>query len=458
MSRPYIEPLAARWSPGVDEAAQQAALGREIGGKAAALARLGAAGFNVPAAYVVDCRGFADSIEASGLREPIACVLAEERFDALPELLQRLRLAPGLAAELEELPDGRYAVRSSGVLEDLADSSFAGQYASYLRREPESIGEAILDCYRSLYGEGILRYCLDRGLDLEQLQMAVIIQDMVEADCSGVAFTVDPVSGADTEIVAELTQGTAEDLVSGRVSAARYRYDWYEGRYLETPEGLAFSEAQAETLWQRCLEVQMHVGYPCDIEFAFRGEEFYLLQSRPITHLRYEGFESLWSNADFKDGGVSSTVCTPFMWSLYEYVWQERLSRFMVDSHIATPEEVDRPLGEMFYGRPYWNLSVVKTAMSHIPGYIERDFDMEYGVRIHYEGDGERTGFRPRALLHVLRIALAQRRILREHRSTVEAFRDAQLRRYEADRAALEEPMDGPELKRRWIELTRETI
>ena len=79
----------------------------------------------------------------------------------------------------------------------------------------------------------------------------------------------------------------------------------------------------------------------------------------------YSGIKDQWTTADFKDGGVSAGVCTPYMWSLYEYIWEYTLKKFVFDAKILRKNEW-RKAGDMFYGRPYWNLSLVKTAMSKV--------------------------------------------------------------------------------------------
>ena len=70
------------------------------------------------------------------------------------------------------------------------------------------------------------------------------------------------------------------------------------------------------------LSVQAGCGYPVDIEWVLAEGTFYLVQRRPITKLHTRGIEGEWTTADFKDGGVSSDVCTPLMWSLYDFIWE----------------------------------------------------------------------------------------------------------------------------------------
>ena len=69
-----------------------------------------------------------------------------------------------------------------------------------------------------------------------------------------------------------------------------------------------------------------------------------------LTKIEYQGYKYIWSTADFKDGGVSASICTPYMWSLYEYIWEYTIKKFIVDSKILRPSELPRKLGEMFYG------------------------------------------------------------------------------------------------------------
>ena len=120
----------------------------------------------------------------------------------------------------------------------------------------------------------------------------------------------------------------------------------------------------------------------------------------------YSSFEDLWSTADFKDGGVSASVCTPYMWSLYEYIWEYTLRKFILDSKILKPLELPTKLGDMFYGRCYWNMSAVKKAMSQVVGYKEREFDSEYGIQGNYEGNGNETKLTLKTTYHIIYLSI----------------------------------------------------
>jgi pyruvate,water dikinase len=430
------------------------------GGKARSLADLIRAGFDVPPGFVVTADALDAVLDHAGVGTDVTALLGSlpevgvaTAGPALRGLLADLVLPEPLAAEVRDRlrafePSTRFAVRSSGAREDGGDLSYAGQYETVLDVPADAVPSAILDCYRSTVTDAVLSYHLDHGIEATGSAFAVIVQEMVPAEVSGVAFTVNPLTGADTEVVVEGTHGLGDDLVSGRVRATRHVHDWYRERTLEP--GDVLSPAEAAAVVRMALDVQRHVGFPCDVEWAIAAGRLRVLQARPITRILHTGIPDQWSNADFKDGGVSATVCTPYMWSLYAAIWEKHLRAFMLDSALLAPAEI-RQLGHMFYGRPYWNMSVVKAAMAAAPGYRERQFDEEFGVRITYEGDGDTTPVTPRTLLRIARVALRQRRIVRNQRETVVATCADLLRvanGYE-DRLATTVPC-ADEVKRTW--------
>jgi pyruvate,water dikinase len=260
--------------------------------------------------------------------------------------------------------------------------------------------------------------------------MAVVVQEMVDSELSGICFTVNPVTGNDKRMLIEVIEGLGESIVSGKVNPEQYEYDRYEMKAVEN-NGTLVSLELLEKMGKVFSDIQIYFGYPCDIEFAVEKGELFILQSRSITRINYGGLKDIWTTADFKDGGVSASVCTPYMWSLYEYIWEHSLRKFILDSKILTEKDLARKLGEMYYGRPYWNLSVVKLAMSQVVGYREREFDQEYGIRRTYEGDGHVTRATPGALVHIARMALAQKKILKERNENAETLKRDLLKTYE---------------------------
>lgn len=254
----------------------------EFGGKSAHLGSTLRAGLPVPDGVAISV----DMVSAivAGKESPIAALA--ECFNDLP------------------LP---LAVRSSGVGEDSAGSSFAGQYESYLNiRTLEQLLDAIKKVWLSGHNEGVMGYREKLGLSGKP-QLGVAVQHLVVPDCSGVLFTRNPVTGAD-EIVIECAWGFGEVVVSGLVTPDYYSLD-NRGNLLESTPGykdvqlrmleeggLVEIETEAEQIEAPCLDDEKlrqlfqlagrcvaEFGPGQDIEWAFVGERLYLLQQRPIT-------------------------------------------------------------------------------------------------------------------------------------------------------------------------------
>lgn len=438
--------------------------GNNLGNKGKFLCMMRGAGFLVPDGIILDREEYARFIRENGMEQTLEGLLQgltreniEETSRKIIDLFEGKRFGEQLINKLQEAIDplGFYAVRSSGTKEDLEDHSFAGQYDTFLNvRGVEAVENAIIDCYRSMFLPVCLTYLVNQGIELKDIAMAVVVQEMVQAEYSGICFTVNPITGKDTEMSVEVARGLGDDVVSGKVAPQQYYYDWREKKGSFEEANRFLTKAQLEEYGETFLKVQLLFGYPCDIEFAIREGKLYILQARRITRINYAGLVDIWSTADFKDGGVSASVCTPYMWSLYEYIWEFTLRKFMIDGKILSPEEVNRKLGDMFYGRCYWNLSAVKLAMSKVIGYREREFDSEYGIRATYEGDGHITKATPSTLFAIAKMFFAQRKILKERNENCENYQADLLEKYGHYRKQYE---DGTitDIKKVWYELTK---
>ena len=164
----------------------------------------------------------------------------------------------------------------------------------------------------------------------------------------------------------------------------------------------------------------------------------------------------MWTTADFKDGGVSANVCTPYMWSLYEYIWEYSLRTFIVDSKILKDEELPKKLGEMYYGRCYWNLSAVKKTMKQIVGYKEREFDNEYGIVGDYVGDGVVTKATPKVLIKMIPIIIKQKGLLDDRRKNSERYKQELLDLYYDYKKKIDEHKIE-DITKAYMKITRET-
>jgi len=429
----------------------------KFGNKANSLIVMRKAGFDVPDGFVLDSDSFDDFLCHNKIDQALEKDLAkgelskktlakfdEAKFDADTETAIKSNLN---AKKL-------YAVRSSCTKEDLGNLSFAGQYKSFLFVKPEEIAAKIIECYKATYNDNIIAYCQKNHIKLNTLKMAVVVQEMVDADYSGICFTVDPMTGDDKNMLIEVAEGIGENIVSGRNAPEQYRYSWFNNKTKFNKKNQILDKAKLRAIGDVFSDIQRLFGYPCDIEFALKGGKLYILQARKITKIVYGGFTDAWTTADFKDGGVSATICRPFMWSLYEYTWDYVLPKFIADSKILSRKYLDQHvMGEMYFGRPYWNLSVVKEAMSKVVGYREREFDNEYGIRGKYEGDGVVTKASLGNLAHLARMALAQKKIVGERENIAEDLRDSLLGKY--DEYVKYFDRNPALLEEKWLKLTK---
>ncbi|MBQ8300248.1 MAG: phosphoenolpyruvate synthase [Clostridia bacterium] len=440
--------------------------GNEIGNKAKFLSDMKSNGFNVPNGFVLDKDTYQKVIRENNLDDEINNLLNVVKKENVSEIsnrilnvFQKTKIPEEIKNEINKYIDEtkKYAVRSSGMKEDLEHYSFAGQYETMLNVQGiDNIETAIVSCYKSMFSETVLSYLINNKIKLDDLYMSVIIQEMVDSEYSGVAFTLNPLTGNDKQMLIEIAPGLGENLVSGKAAPEQYNYNWYD-ESIEVDEKNKYIDAETlKRIGEEFSKIQLYFGYPCDIEFALKDNQLFILQARKITSLKYLDIKDMWSTADFKDGGVSATVCTPYMWSLYEYIWEFTLRKFMIDSKILKESDLNRKLGEMFYGRCYWNMSAVKLAMSKVIGYKEREFDSEYGVKINYEGDGQTTKVTPGSLIRIARIAIAQRKILKERNLNAENYKSDLLTKYENCKKHFEENQIE-DIEKEWYQLTKKT-
>lgn len=279
----------------------QGSTASQVGGKGANLGELHRLdGIAVPGGFCVTTLAFErvvravpsfdhrlDQLERAPARD--RALLSAELRDAvlatpLPDEVQ----TPILRALSELGEDGAYAVRSSATAEDLPGASFAGQHESYLNVVgAQAILEHIRRCWASLYTDRAIAYRTKHGFDQAKVRMAVVVQRMVPARASGVLFTADPVSGHRRVTVLEAIPGLGEALLSGHSEAKRFRIR--DGKIVEKSADVGgeapLTEAQALELETMGRQIEKHFGAPQDIEWCLTGEEFQVVQSRPITTL-----------------------------------------------------------------------------------------------------------------------------------------------------------------------------
>ena len=255
---------------------------RVAGGKGASLAAMAAAGLNVPPGFVIRADTMASCVDTEAVR---ACATRLD-WEAAQSLV-RVAIPPRREiGEAYEQLGGAVAVRSSACAEDSQEASFAGQQETFLEVEgADEVCDRVVECWASFFSERALFYRSQKG-SLGDLEMAVVVQTMVDAEKSGVLFTVDPVARRRDRVLVEAVYGLGEQVVSGEITPDHYIADRTgEVKTERLVHGGVLTRDELRTLVEAGTSLEGQFGMPQDIEWAIAGGTLYLLQSRPVTTL-----------------------------------------------------------------------------------------------------------------------------------------------------------------------------
>jgi phosphohistidine swiveling domain-containing protein len=295
-----------------------------IGGKGFALASMQQSGMRVPPAVCISTEAYQEYVSSTGLlaqmhmeiyRKPFEEMRWEEIWDTalrirnmfiktpLPSALEK-QLRDPIARRLSDKP---VSVRSSAPGEDSSKTSFAGLHESFVNiRGIGSILEHIRLVWASLWSDRALLYRQELGLDVEKSTMAVVIQEMVFGERSGVVFGVSPIQ--EKQAVVEAVYGLNQGLVDGTVEPDRWLLDRKSGRILSHhparrekllvpgPQGVRLETLQAELrrtapladrevgeVFELAMNAESLFGSPQDAEWTYLNNRLHALQARPIT-------------------------------------------------------------------------------------------------------------------------------------------------------------------------------
>ena len=299
-----------------------------VGGKGASLGEMTSLGLPVPKAFVVTAQAFRRFLVETGIEDTLFRKL--ERLDvddngaleSVSREVQDIVLSVEIPDQIREAIIDAYArmgengevvaVRSSATAEDLPEASFAGQQETFLNvLGNDDLLDAVQRCWASLYGARAIYYRAKQGFDDRGVNIAVVVQELIRSEKSGVMFTSHPVTGEPLTIV-EGSWGLGEAVVSGSVSPDNYVFDLRSERVVDrliaekeimiVPEGENGTKVVKLTPEQRTAPVlsdeevarlatlgkiaEEHYGVPQDVEWAIVGNEIFILQSRPITTIR----------------------------------------------------------------------------------------------------------------------------------------------------------------------------
>ena len=308
----------------LDDASAQLSL---IGGKGASLARMAAAGLPVPAGFHITTEAYRRFVAANALQKPILAAVSATKADDPATLEEAARQIGGLF-EQSAMPDEiaeairqayaalgggelPVAVRSSATAEDLPELSFAGQQETYLNMHGElMVLDAVKRCWASLWTARAIGYRGSHHIAQEEVSLAVVVQELVSAEASGILFTANPLTGARDQVMINAAWGLGEAIVGGQVTPDTVVVDKASGAITQqeisekdvmtvrTQSGTheeavpadrrtqaVLSPAQTAELARIGVQIEDLYGRPMDIEWALHNGHVSVVQARPITAL-----------------------------------------------------------------------------------------------------------------------------------------------------------------------------
>jgi len=273
------------------------------GGKGANLGEMAKIGIPVPPGFVVLASAFERFLEETDINVEIKAMWSriniediesvEEGSEILRDLILRAKMSKEIEKEILDafgvLKAKYVAVRSSATAEDSKIDSWAGELETYLNTTQKNLIENVKKCWASLFTPRAIFYRFKRNLQKKQVQVAVVIQKMIQSDVSGVCFTVHPVTKDRNQMIIEAVRGLGEVLVQGKVTPDSYVIEKDSLKILDinvpAKERQKLSEKQIKELAKLCIKIENHYKDPQDIEWAFEKNKFYIVQTRPITTL-----------------------------------------------------------------------------------------------------------------------------------------------------------------------------
>ncbi len=307
------------------------------GGKGTNLGIMYKLGFPVPNGFCVTAQTYQEYIEKTAIKDQLKRLLQgldREDTDKLQQIATKIQdliistpIPDDVAEEIMEnyellgadlkkasdivhAKDVFVAVRSSATAEDLPEASFAGQQATYLNvKGKEKVVAAVLACWASLFTARAIYYREKNKFDHLKVYICAVVQRMVDADKSGIMFTINPATNSFNEIVIEAIYGLGELIVGGEINPDMYTVDKNsrEIKKIEVrkkPFGLfknesgenekqeipadeqsrqVLSDAQIKELARLGTKLEEHYGKPQDVEWAVERERLYLVQTRAVT-------------------------------------------------------------------------------------------------------------------------------------------------------------------------------
>lgn len=305
------------------------------GGKGASLGEMLNNGISVPDGFVILASTFDQFIKEADINIEIEAELAKVNKDDMnsvdnasrviqslilkskipenigDEILKQYKKSFYAKATKDDQGERLVAVRSSATAEDSSTASWAGELDSYLCVTEENLMESVRKCWASLFTPRAIFYRIEKGMSKTRVSVAVVIQKMINSEVSGITFTVHPVTSDKDQMIIEAGYGLGEAIVGGLITPDSYVINKKTKEILDIniavqdikivrqSKGLTqksktekeehksqkLNSKQILELAEICIKIEKHYKFPCDIEWAFAKNKFYIVQSRPITTL-----------------------------------------------------------------------------------------------------------------------------------------------------------------------------
>ena len=279
-------------------------------------------------------------------------------------------------------PDCSYAVRSSANLEDDPDHSFAGQFDTYLDvRGPEAVMAAVESVWDGAHSADVQTYLERHGTPPQQLRMAAIIQEMVQPQVSGVAFSKNPMTGLN-EVIVEAVTGSGVALVQSGITPRRWVSKW--GTWLQQPESDEIPLDLIEQVVRETKAIAKAFGKPVDLEWVYDGQTLHWVQLRPITALDVP----IYSHRIPRE--MLPGIIKPLVWSVNIPLVNGAWVRLFTE--LIGPNDIDPlSLAGHFYYRVYFNMAAIGQILE-LMGMPRETLELMMGLEV--EGP-EKPSFRP---------------------------------------------------------------
>ncbi|KGE19751.1 PEP/pyruvate-binding domain-containing protein [Paenibacillus wynnii] len=260
------------------------------GNKAEGLLKLQENGFRVPAFRMLDRDFFEDYLRSIGVYEETEMVSVKSAwlmrvFESIRNAILKHEIPAVIGNRIKDTVQGLsfpISVRSSASVEDGERQSSAGAFHTELQVEPDGVMDAVRYVICSLYNEKNLLSFPNQDFHPNRYFMGIVLQEMVEPEWSGVAFSSDPATGDPGTVWVEAVEGLGDRLVSGLSKA---------NSYLLPREGAVKAEKASlkemlEQVREQAVKAEKAFGHPVDIEWSWKDNRIYLLQCRPITTIQ----------------------------------------------------------------------------------------------------------------------------------------------------------------------------